>query len=134
MRWLQQRIETVSAELHGWEGKRIAVVTGTAMGQLMPMVLEPLARMTGAKLELIPVVNTLFGPTVTTAGLLPGMAMQQALKGRRDLDLVLLPGESVNDDGLFIDNMSFDVLTHSVPVEVRLSRDFTDVLQVPVAA
>jgi hypothetical protein len=47
---------------------------------------------------------------------------------------VLLPGESVNDDGLFIDNMSFDALTHSVPVEVRLSRDFTDVLQVPVAA
>jgi hypothetical protein len=110
------------------------VVTGTAMGTLMPMVLEPLARMTGAELELIPVVNTLFGPSVTTAGLLPGMAMQQALKGRRDLDLVLLPGEAVNDDGLFIDNMSFDVLTHSVPVEVRLSKDFTDVLQVPVAA
>jgi hypothetical protein len=62
------------------------------------------------------------------------MAMQQALKGRHDLDLVLLPGESVNDDGLFIDNMSFEVLTHSVSVEVRLSRDFTDVLQVPVAA
>jgi len=134
VRWLQQRIDTVSAELRGWEGKRIAVVTGTAMGQLMPMVLEPLAKVTGAEFELIPVVNTLFGPTVTTAGLLPGMAMQQALKGRRDLDLVLLPGESVNDDGLFIDSMSFDVLTHSVPVEVRLSKDFTDVLQVPVAA
>jgi NifB/MoaA-like Fe-S oxidoreductase len=134
VRWLQQRIDTVSAELRGWEGKRIAVVTGTAMGKLMPMVLEPLARTTGAEFELIPVVNTLFGPTVTTAGLLPGRAMQQALKGRRDLDLALLPGESVNDDGLFIDNMSFDVLTHSVPVEVRLSRDFTDVLQLPVAA
>jgi hypothetical protein len=62
------------------------------------------------------------------------MAMQQALKDRRDLDLVLLPGESVNDDGLFIDNMSFEVLTHSVPAEVRLSKDFTDVLQLPVAA
>jgi uncharacterized protein DUF512 len=104
------------------------------MGPLMPMVLEPLARATGADFELIPVVNSLFGPTVTTAGLLPGLAMQQALKGRRDLDLVLLPGESVNDDELFIDNMSFDVLTHSVPTEVRLSRDFADVLQVPVAA
>ena len=134
VRWLQQRIETESDELRGWEGKRIAVVTGTAMGQLMPMVLEPLARVTGAEFELIPVVNTLFGPTVTTAGLLPGMAMQQALKGRRDLDLVLLPAESVNDDGLFIDNMSLELLTRSVPVEVRLSQDFTDALQVPVAA
>jgi hypothetical protein len=104
------------------------------MGQLMPMVLEPLARVTGAEFELIPVINSLFGPTVTTAGLLPGMAMQQALKGRGDLDLVLLPAESVNDDGLFIDNMSFEVLTHSMPAAVRLSKDFTDALQVPVAA
>ena len=134
VRWLQQRIQTVSHDLHGWAGRRIGIVTGTAMAQLMPMVLEPLAQVTGAELELIPVVNTLFGPSVTTAGLLPAMAMQQVLKGRRDLDLALLPGESVNDDGLFIDSMSFDLLARSVPVEIRLSRDFTDVLQGPVAA
>ncbi len=134
VRWLQQRIEAVSRELRGWEGRRIGVVTGTAMGQLMPMVLEPLAKVTGAQFELIPLVNTLFGPSVTTAGLLPGLAMQQALKGRPDLDLVLLPGESVNDDGLFIDSMSLELLIRSVPVEVRLSHDFTDVLQAPVAA
>jgi putative radical SAM enzyme (TIGR03279 family) len=134
VRWLQQRIETVSAQLSGWEGKRIAVVTGTAMAQLMPMVLQPLASITGAEFELIPVVNTLFGPSVTTAGLLPGTAMQRALQGRRDLDLALLPGESVNDDGLFIDSMSLDLLASSVPVEVRISKDFVDALRVPVAA
>jgi NifB/MoaA-like Fe-S oxidoreductase len=98
------------------------------MAQLMPMVLEPLTTITGASFELIPVVNSLFGATVTTAGLLPGMAIQSALKGRRDLDLVLLPGESINDDSLFIDSMSLDVLMHSVPVELRLSYDFTDAL------
>ena len=134
VRWLQQRIASVSAALQGWEGKRIAVVTGTAMGQLMPLVLEPLARATGASFELIPVVNTLFGPSVTTAGLLPGTALQQALQGRRDLDLALLPGESVNDDGLFIDSMSLELLASTVPVEVRISKDFTDALQTPVAA
>jgi NifB/MoaA-like Fe-S oxidoreductase len=134
VRWLQQRIHSASAELSGWGGRRIGVVTGTAMAQLMPMVLEPLAEVTGATFELIPVVNTLFGATVTTAGLLPGMAIQNALKGRRDLDLVLLPGESINDDSLFIDSMSLDLLTHSVPVELRLSRDFTDVLHGQVAA
>ena len=134
VRWLQQRIETVSAQLSGWEGKRIAVVTGTAMAQLMPMVLRPLTSITGAEFELIPVVNTLFGPSVTTAGLLPGTAMQRALQGRRDLDLALLPGESVNDDGLFIDSMSLGLLASSVPVEVRLSKDFVDALRVPVAA
>jgi NifB/MoaA-like Fe-S oxidoreductase len=134
VRWLQQRIDAASGSLRGWEGRRIAVITGTAMAQLMPMVLRPLSGITGAEFELIPVVNTLFGASVTTAGLLPGMAMQQALQARCDLDLALLPGESVNDDGLFIDSMSFGLLAQSVPVEVRLSHDFTDALQVPVPA
>ncbi|MBA3444888.1 MAG: DUF512 domain-containing protein [Gemmatimonadales bacterium] len=133
VRWLQQRIQTLSSA-HGWQGKRIGIVTGTAMAQLMPMVLGPLAKATGAELELIPVVNTLFGPTVTTAGLLPGVAIQQVLMGRGDLDLALLPGESVNDDDLFIDSTSFDSLIQSLPVQVRLSHDFTDVLRVPVTA
>jgi putative radical SAM enzyme (TIGR03279 family) len=134
VRWLQQRIGSVSARLAGWEGKRIGVVTGTAMAQLMPMVLKPLAEITGAKFELIPVVNTLFGPSVTTAGLLPGTDMQRALQGRPELELALLPGESVNDDGLFIDSMSLDLLARTVPMQVRLSWDFSDALQIPAAA
>src|SRR3954469_4459335 len=134
VRWLQQRIAAEAAKLTGWQGKRIGVGTGTAMSPLMPMVLDPLTALTGSEFELIPVVNTLFGPSVTTAGLLPGVALQQALRGRRDLDLVLLPGESVNDDGLFIDSMSLDLLAASLPVEIRLSKDFTDALHEPVAA
>jgi uncharacterized protein DUF512 len=104
------------------------------MGQLMPMVLGPLAEITGSEFELIPLVNTLFGSSVTTAGLLPGVEMQRTLRGRRDLDLVLIPGESVNDDGRFIDDMSLDLLAASVPVEVRLSKDFCDALLEPIAA
>ena len=134
VRWLQQRIGSASSTLRGWQGKRIGVVTGTAMSQLMPMVLKPLTEVTGSSFELIPVVNSLFGPSVTTAGLLPGVAMQAALRGRDDLDLVLLPGESVNDDGLFIDSMSLDLLAASVPLELRLSKDFTDALQEPITA
>jgi putative radical SAM enzyme (TIGR03279 family) len=133
VRWLQQRIADEASDLRGWSGRRVGVVTGTAMGALMPMVLEPLARISGARFELIPVVNTLFGASVTTAGLLPGGALRDALVGR-ELDLALLPGESVNDDGLFIDNMSLERLRAAVPMEVRLSKDFADALQEPVAA
>ena len=134
VRWLQQRIEAVSSGRHEWSGKRIGVVTGTAMAQLMPMVIEPLARRTGAHFELIPVVNSLFGPSVTTAGLLPGTAMQRALQDRSDLDLALIPGESVNDNGLLIDSMRLDLLSASVSVEVRPSKDFADALGQTVAA
>ncbi len=134
VRWLQQRIQAAGAELEGWRGRRVGVVTGTAMGQLMPLVLQPLARITGAEFVLLPVVNSLFGPSVTTAGLLPGAALRSALAGRADLDLALLPGEAVNDDGLFIDNLSFESVAGAAPMEVRLSKDFADALQVAAAA
>jgi putative radical SAM enzyme (TIGR03279 family) len=134
VRWLQRQIARGASELPAWSGHRIGVVTGTAMAPLMPMVLEPLARATGADYELLPVVNTLFGASVTTAGLLPGTAVQQALAARHDLDLALLPGEIVNDDGIFMDGMRLDLLAASVSMELRLSKDFVDALREPAAA
>jgi putative radical SAM enzyme (TIGR03279 family) len=134
VRWLQQRIGQSGISRDEWAGKRVGVITGTAMAPLMPMVLEPLATLTSGRFDLIPVTNTLFGASVTTAGLLPGSAVQQALRGRRDLDLVLIPGESINDDGLFIDSLSLELLQATSPVEIRPSRDFADALLQPVAA
>jgi putative radical SAM enzyme (TIGR03279 family) len=134
VRWLQHRIKESEIRPGDWAGKRIGVVTGTAMASLMPMVLDPLSRATGAEFELIPVINTLFGPSVTTAGLLPGTAVHHALSGRGDLDLVLLPGESINDEGLFIDGMSLQLLQSSNPAELRASKDFADALAESVAA
>ena len=128
VRWLQRRIGDEAHTLKGWEGRRIGVVTGAAMARLMPSVLAPLAEATGAALELIPVENTLFGSRVTTAGLVPGAAIAAALAARGDLDLALLPGEAVNDDGLFIDNLDVAELARALPVEIRLSKDFADAL------
>jgi putative radical SAM enzyme (TIGR03279 family) len=135
VRWLQQRIAVEGTGLNGqWTGRRIGVVTGTAMAPLMPMVLEPLRQLTRASFDLIPVVNTLFGASVTTAGLLPGTAMQHALRDRSDLDLVLLPGESLNDEELFIDSMSLEAFQAGIPALARPSKDFVDALVEPVAA
>jgi putative radical SAM enzyme (TIGR03279 family) len=134
VRWLQRRIELGAPDLSAWAGKRIGVVTGTAMAHLMPQVLEPLSQATGSQFDLITIENTLFGPRVTTAGLLPGRAVQQALLTERELDLVLLPGECLNDDGLFIDSMSLEQCQASLVVELRPSRDFCDALLPPVTA
>ena len=73
VRWLQRQIANEAESLGGWRGKRVGVVTGTAMAPLMPQVIAPLTEVTGAVFELIPVENTLFGTTVTTAGLIPGV-------------------------------------------------------------
>ncbi len=128
VRYLQTRIAAARDRLPPLAGKRIGVVTGTAMGPLMPPVLADLATATGAQIELIVVANSLFGPTVTTAGLLPAAAIEAALIERRDLDLALVPAEAVNDDLRFIDDREAAALAARVPMPLRLSADFADAL------
>jgi len=130
VRYLQTRIQAARPALasEGWRDKRIGIVTGTAMGPLLPQVAADLTAATGAHFEILTLKNTLFGPSVTTAGLLPGKAVLAALQGRTDLDLVLLPAESVNDDLLFMDDLEAHDLAAQLPVPVRLSYDFVDAL------
>ena len=109
-------------------GKRVGVVTGTAMGPLMPQVLDDLTAAARARFELVVVENTVFGPSVTTAGLLPAAAIERALAQRSDLDLALLPAEAVNDDLVFVDDVRADDLAARLPMAARLSYDFVDVL------
>lgn len=131
VRYLQTRIQLAHAALEAeqWRGKRIAIVTGTAMGPLMPQIVPDLEQSTGARFEVLALENTLFGASVTTAGLLPGKAILAALKGRRDFDLALLPAESVNDDLLFMDDVEAHDLASKLPMPVRLSYDFADALE-----
>ncbi|MBI2402125.1 MAG: DUF512 domain-containing protein [Gemmatimonadetes bacterium] len=127
VRYLEQRI-AAAGPLPDLTGRRIGVLTGTAMARLMPQVLDTLTATTGAHWDLMVLENQLFGPSVTTAALLPGRAFHRALQGRGNLDLALLPAEAVNDDGVFLDDLGFDQLAQSVPTRVRLSYDFADVL------
>ena len=100
----------------------------------MPQVLAPLTEATGATFELMVLKNGLFGERVTTAGLLPGKTFFEALSGRRDLDLVLIPGESLNDHGRFMDDLTFEQLQAAVPAEIRPSKTFVDALEASFAA
>jgi len=137
---LRMRVAEGLVELPRIEGRRIGVVTGTSMAPLMPPLLADLARHTGARFELIPTENSLFGPTTTTAGLLVGADVRRALAGRADLDLALIPAESINQDGLFLDGESFVAVREALPMPVYPSYDFIDVLSLegepalPVAA
>ena len=128
VRYLQTRIAAGHGESTAWKGKRILVTTGTAMAPLMPQVIPGLATVTGATFEVITVENSLFGPAVTTAGLLPGDAIQRALATQEGFDLALLPAEAVNDDLRFIDDVTAHDLAARVPMAVRFSYDFADAL------
>ncbi len=126
---LRERVKEGLAGLPRLDGKHIGVVTGVSMGVLMPPLLESLTAATGARFSLLVMENSLFGPTTTTAGLLVGADIRRALADRHDLDLALIPAESINDDGLFLDDDSFLAVRESLPMPVYPSYDFVDVLE-----
>ncbi|MFI5242288.1 MAG: DUF512 domain-containing protein, partial [Gemmatimonadales bacterium] len=74
--------------------------------------------------------NSLFGPTTTAAGLLVGADIRRVLAGRSDLDVALIPAETINDDGLFLDDLTFATLRDESPIPLIPSYDFLDVLAV----
>ena len=125
---LRARLDAGLATLPPMPGRRIGVVTGTAMAPLMGELVYRIEERTGARIEVIRAENSLFGVGVTTAGLLVGADMRRVLSERRDLDLVLIPAESINDDGLFLDDESFEALRDSVAMPILASYDFVDVL------
>jgi putative radical SAM enzyme (TIGR03279 family) len=125
---LRQRLDEGLASLPEMPGRRIGVVTGTAMAPLMGELVQRIAERTGATFDVIRAENSLFGPGVTTAGLLVGADMRRVLADRHDLDLVLIPAETINDDGLFLDDDTFEALKGSVSIPILASYDFVDVL------
>lgn len=125
---LRTRFQEGRVRLPRLEGQRIGVVTGTAMAPIMPEFLGELEALTGARCELLVMENSLFGPGVTTAGLLVGADIRRALAARADLDFALIPAETVNDDGVFLDDVSFERLRAELPMPLLLSYDFVDAL------
>jgi putative radical SAM enzyme (TIGR03279 family) len=125
---LRERVHAGVSTLPRLDGRRIGVVTGTSMAPLMPDLIDRLTAQTGARFELIPVVNSLFGPTTTAAGLLVGRDIRGALEQRADLDIALIPAESINEGGIFLDDARFVDVREAMPMPVYPSYDFIDVL------
>ncbi len=126
---LRHRVESGLDRLPRLDGKRVIVVTGVSMAPLMPEFLAQISQVTGATFDVRPMTNSLFGPTVTTAGLLVGADMERALADTSGADLVLIPAETINEDGIFLDDVVFAELRARIPVPVFPSYDFVDVLE-----
>ncbi len=125
---LRMRVEQGISELMPIPGTKIGVVTGKAMRDIIPPLIEKIVAATGAEIEVIEMSNSLFGPTITTAGLLVGADIRKALESRSDLDFALIPAETINESGVFLDDVVFETLRSELPIPVYPSYDFIDVL------
>ncbi len=110
-------------------GQRIVLVTGTSMRPHLAGLAVEIARCTGASIETVAARNALYGPMVTTAGLLAGADHARALEPHRDCDLALFSRTALNDQDLFLDDLSLQELRRDLP-ELRIlpSEHVTDTL------
>ncbi len=126
---LRDRIETDLDSLPELAGRRIVLVTGTSMAKHLRILGERIAARTGAIVETVRAENRLFGPLVTTAGLLGGADYLEAFGPYADFDLGLISRTAINDDDLFLDDWSLTDLRAALPdMEIWPSEYVTDVL------
>jgi NifB/MoaA-like Fe-S oxidoreductase len=101
--------------------RRLTLVTGElASGVLRTSVLPRLRAVHGLQVRLVVARNTLFGRSVTVAGLLSGKCLSLALEPIPRGDLVLLPPDILNADGLFLDDMTVEDLSAKVGTPIMV--------------
>ena len=86
----------------------ITLLTGVSAFRLIKKVVEDrLNIIPGLKIKVVVVKNDFFGSTVTVTGLLTGVDIIDALKREKKIgDLIFLPPNCINQDGLFLDNIT----------------------------
>lgn len=126
---LRDRVRDDLDRLPRLDDRRIVLVTGTSMSEHLGELAAEIAAATGAQIDTAPVVNGLYGPMVTTAGLLGGADHLRALEPYRDYDLALFSRTALNDDDLFLDDMRLEDLQAELPeLEICPSDHITETL------
>jgi len=101
-----------------------AVITGELFAPLLEKRLpEAMDRTTEGKMvsaDILPVPNQLFGGQVTVAGLLGGRDIVAELSGRDRYDLVILPPEMLNEDGVTLDQLRVAELAEALDCAVQV--------------
>lgn len=126
---LRDRVRADVDGLPRLDDRRIVLVTGTSMSQHLAELADEIATATGARIDTAPTVNGLYGPMVTTAGLLGGADHLRALEPYHDYDLALFSRTALNDDDLFLDDMRLEELQAELPeLEICPSDHITETL------
>ena len=108
---------------------RVRVVTGRSMRSFLEGMASDITRRMGCPVEVIAVRNSYFGPSVTIAGLLAGTDILNAAGDSRRGDLVLLPGEALGGDRVFIDGTTLSQVQEGLaPAVVRSGHELVEAL------
>ncbi|NIA29809.1 MAG: DUF512 domain-containing protein [Actinobacteria bacterium] len=94
---------------------KISVVTGTMIAPILQKNIVPsLQKIEGLETEIIPVKNKFYGGGVSVSGLLVGQDIVNELSGRNLGEVVLLPPNCLNQDGLFLDDWTVEKVANKL--------------------
>lgn len=101
--------------------RQLTLATGElAQGFIREIVLPRLQRIARLDANLVVVPNALYGSAVTVAGLLSGKCLYSALKECDCGDLLLLPPDILNADGVFLDDKTLPELEAMLGVPIMV--------------
>ena len=107
-------------------------VTGGSMSAYIDDLARRLSSVQNLSVRAVTVANRFFGHRVTVSGLLTGGDILDALAGIGQDEIVVLPPNCLNDDGIFLDDVSPDAITEKYGVDViQGTYDPVDVLVSP---
>jgi NifB/MoaA-like Fe-S oxidoreductase len=109
--------------------RRMVMATATLPSGFMSReIVAKLSTIKGLDVDLEVVPNLLYGESVTVAGLLSGKCLYSALKDKDCGDMVLLPPDILNADGMFLDDGTVEKLEDQLNVPVMVfDGSWTDV-------
>jgi putative radical SAM enzyme (TIGR03279 family) len=95
------------------------IVTGRSAAPFLEKHLMPIVQtVKGFSADVIEITNRFLGPRVTVSGLLTGRDIYHQLKNRRLGNIVFLPPNCLNEDGLFLDDWTPQQLEEKLGVRV----------------
>ena len=106
--------------------EKITVLTGKLASPVQRKILDRLHKETGLQSEMIACDNLTFGECVTVTGLLCGADILSAVKKSEGKGTVLIPPNCLNQNNLFLDDMSLEELCSKSGRRVIAPASFID--------
>ena len=118
----EQAAQRHGEDLHPVHNNYVIPVGVSAAALLQPVIQEFNVRYHTNNC-IVPVVNDFFGHTVNVTGLLTGTDILAQVPGENP---IILPSVMLNQDNLFLDDMTLDEFMHRREKEVRIARGAAD--------
>ncbi|MFZ5516717.1 MAG: DUF512 domain-containing protein [Candidatus Zhuqueibacterota bacterium] len=109
----------------------MVLVSALSATPVIKQWVEPaLARIGGLSISVATITNEFYGPSVTVTGLLSGQDIFKQLSLVPPRDIIVLPANCLNFDGLFLDDWTVSDLEHKLNSKVEIvADDFLELLE-----